>query len=78
MVVTAFMGLLGAAAKETFVPFASMFALTWWFIEYRRNKAPAAAFIWLIALAIVGLGAVLGIRPRWSDSFAGRGKSPNK
>jgi hypothetical protein len=69
-------GLLGAAAKETFVPFAGMFALTWWFIEYRRNKVRSAAFIWVIALALVGLGVALGIRAavvgqfRWPWQFA--------
>jgi len=69
-------GLFGAAAKETFVPFSSMFALTWWFIEYRRNKLRSAAFIWVIALALVGLGVAVGIRAavvgqfRWPWQFA--------
>ncbi|HXL82464.1 MAG TPA: hypothetical protein VN951_16425 [Pyrinomonadaceae bacterium] len=69
-------GLVGAAAKETFVPFAGMFALAWWFIEYRRNKVRSGAFIWVIALAFVGLGGALGIRAavvgqfRWPWQFA--------
>lgn len=55
-------GLFGATAKETFVPFSSLFALTWWFIEYRRNNARWTTLGWVITLALVGLGVVLGIR----------------
>src|SRR6185295_10581365 len=43
-------GLLGAAAKETFVPFSSLFALTWWFVEWRRNKAQLISLSWVLAL----------------------------
>jgi hypothetical protein len=30
-------GALGAVAKETFVPIATVFALTWWFVAYRKH-----------------------------------------
>jgi hypothetical protein len=68
-------GLFGAAAKETFVPFGILLALTWWFIEYRRNNARWIKLSWVIALAVVGLTVVLGIRfavigPRWPWQIA--------
>ncbi len=69
-------GLVGAAAKETFVPFAGMFALTWWFIEYRGKQARWMRLLWVIALFVVGLGIALGIRVavvgqfRWPWQFA--------
>jgi len=55
-------GLVGAAAKETFVPFAGTFALTWWFISYRRRETRLQELFWVIAMALIGLGTVLGIR----------------
>jgi hypothetical protein len=54
--------LFGAAAKETFVPFAGAFALTWWFVGYRRKETSLKNLFWIIALAAIGLGTVLGIR----------------
>ena len=62
-------GLLGAAAKETFVPFASLFALTWWFVEWRRNKAQLMSLKWVIALAIVAVTVTLGIHARVAGHF---------
>ncbi|HEX3279847.1 MAG TPA: hypothetical protein VHR36_01340 [Pyrinomonadaceae bacterium] len=57
-------GLLGTAAKETFVPFSSLFALTWWFVEWRRGKAPLLKVKWVIGLAVVGLAVVIAIHSR--------------
>ena len=54
--------LFGAAAKETFVPFAGAFALVWWFVGYRRKELRWIELSWVIALAVVGLAVVLGIR----------------
>jgi hypothetical protein len=62
-------GLLGAAAKETFVPFSSLFALTWWFVEWRRNRAQLISLSWVLALAIVSLAVVTGIHARVSGHF---------
>ncbi|MEP6719455.1 MAG: hypothetical protein ABJB21_09940 [bacterium] len=62
-------GLFGAAAKETFVPFSSVFALTWWFVEWRRNKTQLISLNWVIALTIVGLAVVTGIHARVSEHF---------
>ena len=62
-------GLLGAAAKETYLPFASLFALTWWFVEWRRNKAQLMSLKWVIALAVVALAVTLAIHARVSGHF---------
>ena len=62
-------GLFGAAAKETFLPFSGVFALTWWFVEWRRNKAQLLTLKWMIALVIVGLAVVMGIHARVSGHF---------
>lgn len=57
-------GVFGAAAKETFVPFASLFALTWWFVAWRRAQAPMLKVKWVIGLAVVGLAVVIAIHSR--------------
>jgi hypothetical protein len=62
-------GLFGAAAKETFVPFACLFALTWWFVEWRRNRAQLVSIKWVIALAIVAVAVTLGIHARVAGHF---------
>ena len=62
-------GLFGAAAKETFLPFSSLFALTWWFVEWRRDKAQLQQVKWVIALAVVGLVVVMGIQARVTGHF---------
>lgn len=62
-------GLLGAAAKETFPPFASLFALTWWLVEWRRNKAQLLTLNWVVALTVVSLAVVTGIHSRIVGHF---------
>jgi hypothetical protein len=62
-------GLLGAAAKETFVPFSILFAVTWWFIEWLRGTVKLTTIKWVIALAIAGFGVVMGIHARVSGRF---------
>jgi hypothetical protein len=57
-------GLLGALAKETFVPFSCVFALTWWLTVGRKNRLAElqwAEFKWIVALAIVGLATVMAV-----------------
>lgn len=59
--------LLGALAKETFVPFSIVFAVTWWVTERRQNGLkPAerswAELKWIVALAVVGLTTVTIVR----------------
>jgi len=70
-------GLFGALAKETFVPFSSVFAFTWWFVEGRQNtrRLPGikwTEFKWIATLAIVGLATVMAVH----SAVAGQLKSP--
>ena len=59
-------GLLGALAKETFVPFSCIVAFIWWLTERRQNGSGVArpnwvTLKWIVALAIVGLGTVMAV-----------------
>ncbi len=59
-------GLLGALAKETFVPFSCIFAFTWWLTTARRDgfrlaELPWSRFKWVAGLAIVGLATVMTV-----------------
>lgn len=54
-------GLLGALAKETFIPFSTMIALSWWLIEWRERKVRPYVFLWVVSLGIVGMAAVIAV-----------------
>jgi hypothetical protein len=75
-------GLLGGLAKETFVPFSCVFALTWWWVELRQSKSRASDLKWIVALAIVGLTSVSAIHSmiagqvRWPWQIAGQAQGP--
>jgi len=80
-------GLLGALAKETFVPFSCVFAFTWWFVEERRSirrlsEFKATELKWIIILAIVGLATVMTVhsaiagQTRWPWNIAGQARAP--
>lgn len=51
-------GLVGAMAKESFVPFAAVFAFTWWWAERRESEGSRRNLKWVFALALVGLTTV--------------------
>ncbi len=74
-------GLFGAAAKETFVLFASVFAFVWWLSEYRAERRRWKLFFWLALLALVGLITTTVIRTmvtgffRWPWEIVERVKS---
>lgn len=61
--------LLGALAKETFVPFSCVFAFTWWLTELRQRRAQASQLKWIIALAVIGLATVLVVHTAVSGKF---------
>jgi hypothetical protein len=70
-------GLLGALAKETFVPFSSVFAFTWWLVEGRQNRRRLSElewteFRWIATLAVVGLATVMAVH----SAVAGQLRSP--
>ena len=85
-------GVLGALAKETFVPFSCVFAFTWWLTEGRQGRLRASElkwselrwpeFRWIAALAIVGLATVMAVHSaiagqmRWPWNIAGQARAP--
>lgn len=48
-------GVLGALAKETFVPFSIVFAATWWFVACRRGELRRNEGLWLILMGLAAL-----------------------
>ena len=78
--------LLGALAKETFVPFSCVFAFTWWFVEGRQDRQGPRAlnwtrFKWIAMLAIVGLATVMAVHSavagqvRWPWNIAAQARA---
>ena len=53
---------LGAMAKETFVPLASVLSLVWWFIAYRGRAQTKSDLAWVLSIGIVGLVTVTIVR----------------
>lgn len=73
---------LGALAKETFVPFSCLFAFTWWLTERREGKTGASELKWIVALAVIGLTTVSTVHSavagqfRWPWEIAGQARAP--
>lgn len=70
------LGIFGAMAKETFVPFSTVFAFTWWLIDMRKRERIEAdreplIFIGAIAsMAILGLATVMLVHFQVTGFFA--------
>ena len=75
-------GVLGALAKETFVPFSCVFAFTWWLAERRESGIQWSRLKWIIALGIVGLSTVMAVHSavsgefKWPWDIAGQARAP--
>ena len=55
---------IGATAKETFVPFLMVFSLTWWLCSRKGLRRPYTAAIWMVTSWIAGLGSLAALQ--WS------------
>jgi len=80
-----FWGVLGALAKETFVPLSTVFALAWWLTSWRRGALRLTRLAWVGVMAAVGIATVAlvmkwvspGASPmtfaasRWEESGSG-------
>jgi hypothetical protein len=72
---------MGALAKETFVPFSCLFAFTWWLVD-RRSRSGASPLKWIVALALIGLATVSTVHSlvagqfRWPWDIAGQARAP--
>ncbi len=63
-------GLLGALAKETFLPLAGVLALVWWYAERKRDdRIPRLRSI--IAMIVVALGTIIVLRLAIAGTLAG-------
>ena len=51
-------GIVGALAKETYVPFAFVFTLTWWWFETAERRVRRARLKYILLLAVLGLVTV--------------------
>lgn len=52
-------GILGAAAKETFIPLSVVFALAWWLTGCRKSLHRLPRLAWIGAMAAAGLATLL-------------------
>jgi hypothetical protein len=55
---------IGATAKESFVPFLMAFSFSWWLCSRRRLRRPSTAAIWMFISWIVGLGCLAALQWR--------------
>jgi len=55
-------GLLGALAKETFLPLAGMLALVWWYVEFRKSRDKVRRLLPILAMLVVALATIIGLR----------------
>ena len=51
-------GIVGALAKETFVPLSSALVLAWWFMAFRRGTAKLSRWAWIFGMMAVSLATV--------------------
>jgi hypothetical protein len=60
---------IGATAKESFVPFLMVFSFSWWLCSRRRLRRPSTAAIWMITSWIAGLGSLAALQWRITHVF---------
>lgn len=59
-------GVLGALAKETFVPLSTVFALAWWLMCWRRSPHRLSRLAWIGAMAAIGFATLTLVMARVS------------
>jgi hypothetical protein len=59
-------GVLGALAKETFVPLSAVFALAWWLVSWRRSTLRLSRLAWAGAMVGVGFASLTLVMARVS------------
>jgi hypothetical protein len=60
---------IGATAKESFVPFLMVFSLSWWLCSRRGLRRPYTAAIWMVASWIAGLGSLAALQWKITHVF---------
>ncbi len=62
-------GVLGALAKETFVPLAAVFAFAWWLTAHSQTRRKPAQLAWVGAMIVVGFITVALLMSRVSSPY---------
>ena len=60
---------IGATAKESFVPFLMVFSLSWLLCSRRRLRKPSTAAIWMVTSWVAGLGSLAALQWRITHVF---------
>ena len=55
-------GLLGALAKETFLPLAGVLALVWWYVEFRKSRERFGKLLPIAVMIVVALTTIIILR----------------
>ena len=63
-------GILGALAKETFVPLSAVLAFAWWLTACRRGAFRLPQLAWVAAMAAVGLATVTFLMSRGTQPYS--------
>ena len=74
---------LGATAKESFVPFLMVFSLSWWLCSRKELRKPTTAAIWMVTSWIAGLVALTALQWKITHVFRsplrfGVGRGPGR
>jgi hypothetical protein len=62
-------GVLGALAKETFIPLSAVFAVAWWLTDFRRRPLKLSRLVWLGIMVAVGFVTLILLMSKASDPY---------
>ncbi len=60
---------IGATAKESFVPFLMVFSFSWWLCSRKDLSRPTTAAIWMVTSWIAGLGTLTALQWKITHVF---------
>lgn len=63
-------GVLGALAKETFVPLAAVLAFAWWLTTIRKEGLKLSRLAWLGIMVAVGFATLIFVMSRGSQPYS--------
>ena len=65
-----FWGMLGALAKETFVPLSAVLAFAWWVAARRRGAFRFAQLAWIASMAAIGFVVLIFLMSRGAQPYS--------
>jgi hypothetical protein len=60
---------IGATAKESFVPFLVVFTLSWWLCSRKALRSPSTAAVWMVTSWFAALGSLAALQWRITHVF---------